>query len=1331
MQYCPDTNASLLPDERSASLEHCHTHETTFDHYEEEPTHIESFHARDHPAVAPLESQRQATPRLSETYSTESLQSIANRLPTSRDRLSAHSMSIDPGDEQRPSSGEEHHDGDPESPMGRSETSLWRPLTLRMSLQIMTLALTLSFAVIVGWILLKSEANQGLMFASDINDLAWWQSFSYLYLSTLLAVLYGFLWSWIDLDIRRLEPFFQLSKAGGATADSSILLDYPFHFVAAVPTKAARRGHWSVFAGATSFILVSFILTPLQAGLFATKTVVLEETVPSSYSTGYTPIDQQQDLNAISAQYAYNVAWLNEPLKQFMTRDYILAAFGPIDSIPRVGDVGFNFSGTTVMYGVDVECEPPQDCPREEDTTSCNTKSSLCSVSDPGRGQSPGNDTSKIFRTMYVAHNEAPWSQADYYLVKDCPYTFGVRWSKGSPEAIAAGGDGARSTVLLCDSFYFQQKVEATVSMPHKKVLDIKPTGEKRALPVDMFNSTLFEWATASGTTGNEVKPNYPSTSFPEQANKLRNLPIDLQYLPEMAPFAIAAYPMPMDAYLDTEILRLSYEAAYRLLVTQQLAQILDSRQDPSTEHLGQRRYEMEAVYVVPTLAYVVIAVLSLVAGLCCWLVILTLRRRAWLSSDPGSIGALMQLVRQDRDLTALFTLLCQSNVAVLKTRLRGVRLEIRKTSSLGNAQLRLLLHHGTHPSSQQMAPTQASISGYPLSDQRSRPFELRLISGMTFLILQILALGALVGLYISTRLHNGVPLPGESRMARQLVENYVPIVTATLIEAVWMVLNRLVCLLQPWEELRRGDAKPRRSIDLNYQSLPPQLGFSKAFKARHIKLATVCLMTLLANILAVALSGVMFEDMTVIGQMNSLLPLHAPFMKNITRIDIPFNADNVGTSQGGSTADPFYQIMSNLTAATQLPPWVDNDWAYLPMNLPEDSKAEHYRFDTHGYGARLDCSPIEHAKLDYNVSAGFLNLTIPLHLADGSTITCEQTRQPRFWAATRGFMVTSPPPAPGRNSIAFGPVLSTEEPSELLTCQQHFALVWARAEVQSTSSSPRLSNQTPVIDSINHTIVVCTPKLLETSATVSVAPNGRVLRLEGTSDTKEQAPSDKNFISQANNFLIDGIPTWRNESLPSSFDEFLMTKMNASTAAFQDVEEPLPSFDDIAMNFKLLYRRLYAVLLAQNFDLLFEPASDKTDTSASKGTVYSYETRIFVSLSAFVVSVVILSLYILVTIWLYIQRPWNNLPRLPTTIASIIAYFASSNALKQMALLGDSEAEQEEMKTWRWGYGSFIGPDGNLHVGVECEKWLLRGEDTEMTAFAGAGQNGLESDLR
>jgi hypothetical protein len=64
---------------------------------------------------------------------------------------------------------------------------------------------------------------------------------AYLYVPNIVAVLYSLIWSWVDLDVKRMQPWFELSKSEGATAENSLFLDYPYDFIATVPIKAARR----------------------------------------------------------------------------------------------------------------------------------------------------------------------------------------------------------------------------------------------------------------------------------------------------------------------------------------------------------------------------------------------------------------------------------------------------------------------------------------------------------------------------------------------------------------------------------------------------------------------------------------------------------------------------------------------------------------------------------------------------------------------------------------------------------------------------------------------------------------------------------------------------------------------------------------------------------------------------------------------------------------------------------------------------------------------------------------------------------------------------------
>ena len=127
--------------------------------------------------------------------------------------------------------------------------------------------------------------------------------------------------------------------------------------------------------------------------------------------------------------------------------------------------------------------------------------------------------------------------------------------------------------------------------------------------------------------------------------------------------------------------------------------------------------------------------------------------------------------------------------------------------------------------------------------------------------------------------------------------------------------------MLQPWEEMRQGNAKATRSLEVNYHSLPPQFVFWRALKARHVQLALTCFMTIPANGLAAALGGLMYEDTVIMSNPASFSSKYIPTLKTLNGAGDPFFAPNVEYGYRlGIIFDGFYRIMSNSTASTPLP---------------------------------------------------------------------------------------------------------------------------------------------------------------------------------------------------------------------------------------------------------------------------------------------------------------------------------------------------------------------------------------------------------------------------
>ena len=82
----------------------------------------------------------------------------------------------------------------------------------------------------------------------------------------------------------------------------------------------------------------------------------------------------------------------------------------------------------------------------------------------------------------------------------------------------------------------------------------------------------------------------------------------------------------------------------------------------------------------------------------------------------------------------------------------------------------------------------------------------------------------------------------------------------------------------------------------------------------------------------------------------------------------------------------------------------------------------------------------------------------------------------------------------------------------------------------------------------------------------------------------------------------------------------------------------------------------------------------------------------------AFIITMIVLGLNIIVAVMYYCWAVIFVLPRMPTTIGSILAYVAPSRGVKlyNVRTLGMSERTLS--------FGRYVGTDGKVHVGIELD---------------------------
>ena len=118
----------------------------------------------------------------------------------------------------------------------------WKPFFLRAYTLASISIFCLLLIALIDYLAFLNQKNGAITSADANGAFTALQSFCYLYLSMMIAVFLSMVWNWVDLDIKRLEPFYQLSQLNGALAEHSLLLEYPIDFLPSVPIKAAKAG---------------------------------------------------------------------------------------------------------------------------------------------------------------------------------------------------------------------------------------------------------------------------------------------------------------------------------------------------------------------------------------------------------------------------------------------------------------------------------------------------------------------------------------------------------------------------------------------------------------------------------------------------------------------------------------------------------------------------------------------------------------------------------------------------------------------------------------------------------------------------------------------------------------------------------------------------------------------------------------------------------------------------------------------------------------------------------------------------------------------------------
>lgn len=580
-------------------------------------------------------------------------------------------------------------------------------------------------------------------------------------------------------------------------------------------------------------------------------------------------------------------------------------------------------------------------------------------------------------------------------------------------------------------------------------------------------------------------------------------------------------------------------------------------------------------------------------------------------------------------------------------------------------------------------------------------------------------------------------------------MENYIPVAINTiLIKPVWMLINRHFCALQPFDRLRRGRQPASKSTALEYSAHPSQFALLRAIKNGDWLLSVVCSVVFLTSLLSIALGGLFFDNT---GLRNSPVPLRFSYARDF----VTLNGSNPQSLQG-SPLDSYYIATSNITEATPLPPWTDDDYFWMPFTPAVGVSVGQngtVRGQTIGIGAMLECNttaaPNVLSVTDGDITGPHFminKMSLLMDAPEGLVVRCIVRLQilansvgvldgGRFRSSFNGTIAYEINAALDGNVTDY-PINS----AETQFCRSHVMAAWIRAEVSHVFHAPNADTEyaNSTVNSWNATLLFCRPRLDVVTADITVTQEGR-LQTRGSTSQWDQDPASLftnsstvlDLWDQVQPSLVDRGGVWHRDDYPSDFTNYLIAQ--TWDADLINPTLPIPAPGLAAARYATMYRKLFAIYLSHNKDSLFVPDLSAANVPGSQnvfqGILTVPITKVFMSRSFFIITEIILILYIITTAAVFLQRPWRVLARLPDSPASIIAYFAGSRAVHDMHN-GDMEksplipqtgnVDEDPTKSGvrisvnpqpsdpiLYGFGGYRAQDGSLCIGIEKEPFV------------------------
>jgi hypothetical protein len=1130
----------------------------------------------------------------------------------------------------------------------------------------------------------------GLVFYQDTTDLSDAATFAYNYVPVIVALVLVIFWSFIDFDVLRLEPYFQLSRPQGAPA-TTLFINYNFGQSFLTPVLSAKRGHWVVLLVSLLTVLMRIFLPALQSAVFELReiSVLSDETV----RTWPDLVDLPSQARWITAQEKNNwdfsaLASDGSSLQKTRSAKYAVA---PVE-IPTV-----DYRESTVwtlnqtIYWSELSC---QDVMVNGDlkVTANDTTDGLPTISWNVTGVQLQQHCALDFQYSNIFFPSTDYLQIRYwepvwtdnkdtafksFTTNGCnPFDlYGILIAVNATRAADHDADdmslsgvtfASSATLFACNIDYHKADAELKLHANSSITSVIVQPGTTTNLTDDLFNINEFQGFLSHRApyTSDMLFFRINETSG---ARVVTELPVINQEIGDLEPVVV----LDSSEVMTKEEFEIKVKRGVKQTFLLTMGRLFNLDEAPAVVP-ATRLTRQVALAVVEFAALWSEVILGLGVVITLGLLHVYKNRENVLQSDPCSVAAMCSMI------TDLFG---PSNI------LADPRFEFHQYST---RQLRRLLRNcwlrwepGPGPNGRRLAIVTSDGSPIQLDEQmRKRADPMPHFLVIPFFIIEFLFLVAVItamSLVVASLTKDGKfrHLTQSDSSFFQVVLSVLPSIVASAVGSLCTSIYRNISILEPWVHLQRGRATAKASLSMNYSSQTPLAVLVKAVRDRHILLLLISV-ACIANTALTAVAGGLFTQQLT----SSSLPTSSLFT----------NYSNAVFQQTDFAADftEYDIIQTSITTGVSTLPWTSANHSFVPIAIKHPDPDALYGANTLGIGADLVCQELSIADslLEYqNGSAYWVYQTF-----DDPDLHCKVDMTP-----------LQHPQEDVTISIHFLSPVTTEDETD--DCQTSTVVVLGRWNYTAGSA---VTNE-------NTIALHCEPRIHLETYSIIFDTKGHIQDLSPIAGTSiASGPMYDNATVSLGQFnkVFAAIPqsyisnsTYDRKTYITSYDwaGFLVARLYRR-------REPhftsLGAYELMDMS-KIVYQWVYSTYFTIWRGIYLQPLD--TPHPAPNSTV-SYNTWTMVpSIPSLAIALMIIALdTVIVLIVFGMRRGRFKGPRVPRSIGSVMPWIAHSRMLDDFRGTYFWTSVQRRVHldrlNKRYGFRMFLNPDGHWRYAVDEE---------------------------